>query len=95
MIEDGRVSRITVASGGKAVRTGEGLRLGATEAAVRAAYRDKLEVEPHKYVNAPAKYLTAWAVPGERGVRYETDSEGLVSEIHAGGPSIRYVEGCS
>jgi hypothetical protein len=39
MIENQRVSRITVASGGGSVRTDKGLSLGATEAAVRAAYR--------------------------------------------------------
>jgi hypothetical protein len=93
MVEAGRVTRITVTGGG--VKTGEGLALGATEAAVRAAYGDRLEVEPHAYVEAPAKYLTAWTVPERRGVRYETDFEGLVSGIHAGGPSIRYIEGCS
>lgn len=94
MIEDQRISRITVTNKG-GVKTDKGLGLGATEAAVRAAYGDKLEVEPHHYINAPAKYLTAWTIPDQRGVRYETDAEGLVSEIHAGGPSIRYIEGCA
>lgn len=33
--------------------------------------------------------------PDARGIRYETNAEGAVTEIHAGGPSIQYVEGCS
>ncbi len=33
--------------------------------------------------------------PNARGIRYETNAEGRVTEIHAGGPSIQYVEGCS
>lgn len=33
--------------------------------------------------------------PNARGIRYETNAEGAVTEIHAGGPSIQYVEGCS
>jgi hypothetical protein len=33
--------------------------------------------------------------PNARGIRYETDAEGRVTSIHAGGPSIQYVEGCS
>jgi hypothetical protein len=33
--------------------------------------------------------------PNARGIRYETNTEGAVTEIHAGGPSIQYVEGCS
>ena len=35
------------------------------------------------------------AAPNARGIRYETDVEGRVTSIHAGGPSIQYVEGCS
>lgn len=35
------------------------------------------------------------STPNARGIRYETNAEGAVTEIHAGGPSIQYVEGCS
>jgi hypothetical protein len=33
--------------------------------------------------------------PNARGIRYETDAQGIVTALHAGGPSIQYVEGCS
>ena len=62
--------------------------------------------EPHKYVEG-AEYITVWTVggptaaapfvqdPNARGIRYETDVQGRVTAVHAGGPSIQNVEGCS
>jgi hypothetical protein len=94
MVRDGRVSRVTAHLDSKA-RTDRGLGIGDTEAEVKAAYGAKLEVEPHHYLGAPARYLTFWTVPGKRGVRYETDQQGIVREIHAGDDAIRYIEGCS
>lgn len=94
MIRDGRVARVTLHGSGP-VRTDRGLGLGASEIQVRAAYPDGLEAEPHHYLGLPAKYLTWWSRTGERGVRYETNAEGVVTEIHAGDDSIRLVEGCS
>ena len=95
MIENGRLTRISLIRD-SILRTDRGLRLGDTELDVRATYGAGLEVEPHKYITGgQAKYLTAWAVPGRRGVRYETDAQGVVRLIHAGDATIRYVEGCS
>ena len=93
MVVDGRVSRVTAHLNSKA-RTDRGLGLGATEAAVRAAY-PRLQVEPHHYIGEPARYLTVWTTPNKRGVRYVTDEKGIVREIHAGDETIQYVEGCS
>lgn len=93
MSEAGRITRITLRAGG--VRTDAGLRVGSRESEVRRAYGAKVVVTAHKYEDAPARYLTVWTVPGQRGVRYETDARGMVRAIHAGGPSIEYVEGCS
>jgi len=102
MLEDGKLTRISVSEPG--VRTGRGLQVGDSAAAVKQAYGDALVVQPHKYVEAPAQYLTAWTGtkpakpdvddPAARGVRYETDDKGKVTMIHAGGPSIQYIEGC-
>ena len=61
---------------------------------MRKGYGRVLEVTPHKYADAPAHYLTYWATPAKRGVRYETDEKGVVTIVHVGGPSIEYVEGC-
>lgn len=94
MIERGQLTRISVRRG---IATDRGIRVGDPVSRVRAAYRGQhLVDEPHKYVDAPARYLT-WRRPGsgpERGIRYEIDAASRVSAIHAGGTSIRYVEGC-
>ena len=105
MIEEGRLTSISLIEGSK-VATDRGLRLGAPAASVRAAYGEALRAEPHKYEEAPAEYLTVWAkdaprrptdaaAPSARGINYEIGGNGLVQAIHAGGPSIQYVEGCA
>jgi hypothetical protein len=64
-----------------------------------------LRAEPHEYESPEGEYLTAWtkhppapdamADPAARGIRYEVSMTGRVAAIHASGPSIQYVEGCS
>jgi hypothetical protein len=103
MIEEGRLTRISLVRGA-AVKTDRGLGIGATASAVRAAYGAALMAEPHKYVPAPAEYLTIWSGgspapdavrgPAARGIRYSIEKTGRVAQIHSGRPSIDYVEGC-
>lgn len=102
MIENGVLTRISLINDA-AITTDAGLSLGASSDDVRAAYNE-VEVTPHKYQEAPAAYIDAWSnvESGDdaidnfdaRGIRYVIGSDGLVESIHAGGPSIRYVEGC-
>jgi hypothetical protein len=40
-------------------------------------------------------YIPENTTPNARGIRYETNPEGVVTAVHAGGPSIQLVEGCS
>ncbi len=104
MIVDGRLDRISVFEPATLV-TDRGLGVGATAAQVKSTYGDALSIEPHHYIGLPAEYLTAWVGgrpanpylqdPAARGVRYETSAEGLVEQIHVGGTSIQYVEGCA
>jgi hypothetical protein len=105
MVEDGWLTRISLVEGAK-VGTDRGLGIGAAAAEVRSAYGEALRREPHKYEGAPAEYLTFWTkegprgdeyveAPGARGIRYEIGGKGRVRAIHAGGPSIQYVEGCA
>ena len=94
MFEDGRLSRISVGEKSK-VTTPRGIGIGATAEAVRRAYGRALKAEGHEYLERPAEYLTFWTVPTKRGVRFETDLKRRVETIHAGGPSIQYVEGCA
>ena len=93
MAENGRITRISI-FGDSRMRTDGGFGLGAREADIRRAYGRNLRVETHKYDEEPAHYLTAWTVPGKRGVRFETDQKGVVTTIHAGSRSIEYIEGC-
>lgn len=104
MVEDGRLTRISLIREAK-VKADRGLGLGIAAAEVRAAYGDKIQSTPHKYGEPPQEYLTVWVVgggpadgiapPGSRGIQYEVNLSGNVGAIHAGGPSILYVEGCA
>lgn len=94
MFEEGELTRISVGEKSK-VTTPRGIGVGATAAAVRGKYANGLQAEPHHYLDLPAEYLTYWTVPRKRGVRFETDLKRRVQTIHAGGESIRYVEGCA
>ena len=97
MVERGILTRISV-SRTRDIRTPEGLRVGDPDSAVLAAYGSRARVEPHKYVEAPARYITVWRERGpeadRRGIRYEVGSGGDIVHMRAGGPSIEYVEGC-
>jgi hypothetical protein len=94
MFEDGKLTRISLGEGTD-ITTPRGIGVGAAAIAVRYAYRGKLKSEPNTYIEKPAEYLTYWTVPGKRGVRFEVDEKRKVYVIHAGGPSIQYVEGCA
>lgn len=92
IVEQGVVRRISVSDESKA-KLVEGIGPGSTDAQVRAAF-PSFVAEPHKYVEAPAKYLTQ---PGNAPrLRFEIDDEGKVSLVHVGlMPTLAYVEGCS
>ena len=91
MLEGGQVRRITVGQRSD-VKLSEGIGVGATEQAVLAAFPG-FRATPHKYVAAPAKYLTQ---PGnDPRLRFEIGENGRVSLIHIGVmPQLGYVEGC-
>lgn len=86
------------------VNTDAGIGLGDDADAVKDAYGGGAIVTPHKYVEAPAEYITVWETgqtgpdyvqdEAARGIRYVIGSDGAVESIHAGGPAIQYVEGC-
>lgn len=105
MVVDGRLARISL-DDGASLRTDRGLAVGDPAAEVKAIYGQDLQVQPHKYAAAPAEDLFAWTPPrpaGEsyvedeaaRGIRYEIGGDGDIQLIHAGGPAIQLVEGCS
>lgn len=92
IVEEGVVRRITVSDESKA-KLIEGIGPGATETQVRKAF-PSFVAESHKYVDAPAKYLTQ---PGDDPrLRFEIDDKGKVSLVHVGvRPTLEYVEGCA
>ena len=97
MIENGVVTRISV-SRNRDIATPEGIRVGDPASVVLAKYGARARVDPHKYVETPAKYVTVWRdapTNGDRrGIRYEINTDDEVAFIRVGGPSIEYVEGC-
>lgn len=97
MIERNHLTRITL-SAGTTIMTERGFGVGDPAAQIKQAYGADAVVSPHKYSSAPAEYITVWMTPpggpDVRGLVYEIGSDGRVAHIHAGGPSIQYVEGC-
>lgn len=106
MIEQGKLTRISLVRESE-MKTDRGLGLGATPDQVRAAYGPRGTVtEPHKYAPPPGEYITFWSGPRPvhgpdgtrnptaRGIRYVIEQNRRVAQIHAGEPSIEYVEGC-
>ena len=99
MVENGVLTNVRLIRA-STVATDRGFRIGDAAAAVKAAYGGSAEVVPHKYVEAPAEYVTVWSgadhtSPAARGIKYEIGQDGNVQSIAGGGPSISYVEGCS
>lgn len=94
IVEKGAVRRITLGQRSD-VKLAEGIGVGATEAEVKKWFAGFRE-EPHKYEDAPAKYLTAPnARPGESALRFEIKADGKVGMIHVGEmPTLAYVESC-
>lgn len=98
MVQQGVLSSIWLTRS-STVQTDGGLKIGDSAADVRRVLGDAVQARPHGYQSAPAEYLTVWMTPDRerpsgRGVTYEIGSDGRVSSIAAGGPSILAVEGC-
>lgn len=95
IVEGGKVRRITIGKSAD-VKLVEGIGVGSTEAEVKQAFPG-FRAEPHKYEEAPAKYLTApGAEKGGPALRFEIGRDGKVSMIHVGTmPVLGYVEGCA
>ena len=95
IVTGGKVRRITLGQRSD-VKLAEGIGVGAREADVQKWFAG-FRTEPHKYVSAPAKYLTAPnAASGDPALRFEIGADEKVSMIHVGAmPELAYVEGCA
>ncbi|WP_312143956.1 hypothetical protein [Brevundimonas sp.] len=105
MVENGILTRLT-ATKDATVKTEDGVGVGYDGEQLKARYGAAATVTPHKYQGAPSAYVTLWpgkpqlqgayvTDPTARGLVYEIGQDGKVAFIHAGGPSIQNVEGCS
>lgn len=105
MLENGVLTRLTAIKG-STVKTEDGVGVGYDGEQLKARYGAAATVTPHKYEGAPSAYVTIWpgkpqlqgayvTDPTARGLVYEIGQDGKVAFIHAGGPSIQNVEGCS
>lgn len=94
MFEEHHLTRITAGNEAPHTRTAQNVGVGSTDAEVRTAYTGVIE-QPAKYNEAPAHDLIVWTEPNKAGFRFEIDANGKVMAVHAGGPSILYVEGCA
>ncbi|MEH6757362.1 MAG: hypothetical protein V7676_07610 [Parasphingorhabdus sp.] len=94
IVEGGAVQRISIGDRSP-VKLAQGIGPGASEAAAKKYF--PFPETPHKYEDAPAKYLTAPnADSGDAALRIEIGSDGKVSVIHVGTmPVLAYVEACS
>ncbi len=105
MIQQDVLTSITLRNN-TTLKTDHGFGVGSTAAEIKTAYGASAQSMPHRYVEG-GEYITVWTVgapptattfvqdANARGIRYETDAQGVVTAVHAGGPSIQNVEGCS
>ena len=94
MFEGDVLTRVTASSEAPRTRTAQNVGVGSTDAEVRTAYQNVIEQGAH-YEEAPAHNLIVWTVPDQSGLLFEVNAQGIVTAVHAGGPSILYMEGCA
>jgi hypothetical protein len=94
MFEGDRLTRITASNEAPHTRTAQNVGVGSSDTEVRTAYQNVIEQGAH-YADPPAHNLIVWTVPDRSGLLFEVNAEGAVTAVHAGGPSILYMEGCA
>lgn len=94
MFEADKITRISASEEARHTRTAQNVGVGSTDAEVRTAYQNVIEQGAH-YGAPPAHNLVVWTVPDQSGLLFEVDEHGVVTAVHAGGPSILYMEGCA
>lgn len=94
MFEGDKITRITASTEAPRTRTAQNVGVGSTDAEVRTAYQNVIEEGAH-YNPPPAHNLIVWTTPEQSGLLFEVSEQGIVTSVHAGGPSIRYMEGCA
>jgi len=95
MVTDGTVVRIEVDS--STVPTGLGVRVGDSEAHVKALYGSRVSVEPHKYLPGGHYLVVSPIPPTDSNFRliFETDGSRVTSYRAGQLPQVQWVEGCA
>jgi len=91
MIISGELARIDVVRPG--ISTISGVQVGNSEAEVKAAYDDHVDITDHQYVDG--HYLTVKSTDGHSAVVFETDGTVVTSFRIGRLPEAQYIEGCS
>jgi len=94
MIEDGTVVRSDVDSGG--AKTAEGIGIGSTEEAIRAAYGQHLTVQLHKYQWEAGWRYFIYLPPQDssNAIVFETNGKTVQNYRVGRRPQVQYVERC-
>ncbi len=93
MLVDGRFARLDVHAAEYAAPGGG--RVGMSAGQIRGRYGDRLEEQPHKYVEGKV-LIAAPRKGGEARLVFETDAAGRVTEWRIGlPPQVHWVEGCA
>jgi hypothetical protein len=79
----------------KGARTGKGIRIGSTVAALEDAYGARLRVQPDKYVPGARNMFVRRAKSPHWELRFDVSKAGVVTTIAQGAKQVRYVEACS
>lgn len=91
MLEDGKIARVEVRSGG--IATAAGARIGDSESRIKSLYAGRVTSTPHKYVQG-GHYLTVTPAGSANRIVFETDGS-KVTEYRSGQtPAVEQVERC-
>jgi hypothetical protein len=94
MTVEGQVARVEVRD--TTVATAAGARVGDTEARIHALYPNRVQTQPHKYVDG--HYLIVRRGPGPDSLYrlvFETDRRRVTTYRGGRFPEVEWVEGCS
>jgi hypothetical protein len=94
MVENGTIARVEVKD--SLTQTAEGAHVGDSEARIHALYGNRVEVQPHKYIDG--HYLIVRSSdPRDSLYRlvFETDGKAVLEYRSGRTPPVHYVEGCA
>jgi hypothetical protein len=92
VFERGRLGAVFFSAG---ARTGAGVAIGSTRAALQTAYGRRLRSQPNKYTPGGRDYYVTRAKAPHWQLRVDVSPTGKVVSVAFGGRAVHLVEGCS